>query len=130
MQRVYTGGPVDYAALDRTHVWRHVLALRDPAWDWYCPICANQDKPDDATIMDRNMDALLSSARAIFKLDGLFTVGTPVEIYVKMQQAPTSVCIVHQAGMPGVFVRWWEQMGAAVVFHESEAIEWLARSRV
>lgn len=128
--KVYTGGAVDYAAMDRTHVWRHALEIAAPAFDWYCPICANGDKPDDLTIMLRNNEALKSADRAIFLLDGMFTVGTPLEIEAKVRQGPSSVCILHTVHRrPGLFVRWWQESGAHVAFTKSEALEWLMKSR-
>lgn len=127
---VYTGGAVDYDHLNRTHIWRHELELRAPSWHWYCPICANADKPDDATVMLRNDKALTRADRAIFVLDGSFTVGTPIEINQKVRQGAWSVCIVHAASRdPGLFVRWWMAQGATVVYNLDEALAWLAASR-
>ena len=122
-QFVYSGGAVDYGHRQRTHLWRH--RLESPTWAVYCPICANDDFPDLQTLMMRNELALFTAARCVFLLDGMFTVGTPVEIYQRItHRPPPTVCLIHP-GDPGAFVRTWAAAGAAVVQSVEEAIEWL-----
>lgn len=123
---VYAGGPVDYA--DEAHDWRHDLG-RLPGVAVYCPICANADGPADDVIMERNRMALLAADRAVFLLDGRFTVGTPIEIAYRLEhRGPASVAIVHTAGQPGVFVRVWARAGVLVLPSWEGLDQWLLRS--
>lgn len=125
---VYAGGAVDYAHRDRTHLWRHDLDEYTDM-DIYCPICANEDHPGIDKIMLRNELALFTAKRCVFLLDGSFTVGTPVEIALRIERRhPSTICIVHTAGEPGVFVQTWARMGAVVLPSMSGVPQWLGRS--
>ena len=124
MRSCTPGDPLSYAHRDQSDGWRHRLA--EHGWEVYCPLCANTDSPDDATIMERNDTALLSTDRAVFLLDGWFTVGTPVEIQRRVDlRNPTTAAIVHTAGKPGVFVRTWQRQGVLVVPSFEELTPWL-----
>lgn len=125
---VYAGGAVDYNSRAQTHFWRHNLEGSPYAKDVYCPICANDDKPDLHTLMLRNELALFLAERCVFLLDGLFTVGTPVEISMRMSRhrPAASTCIIHPA-KPGAFVLTWQAQGATLVQTQEEAISWLHR---
>lgn len=124
---VYAGGPVDYAHREATHQWRHDLAEMS-SLAVYCPICANADHPDIDTIMRRNELALLKAERAVFLLDGRFTVGTPIEIALRVEHRhPSSVAIVHTAGEPGVFVKVWARMGVLVLPSWEGMPQWLGK---
>lgn len=119
---VYAGGPIDYGT-SKGHPWRHDLEAAGV--EVFCPVCANSDQPLDKDLMMRNELGLLLASRAVFLLDGTFTVGTPVEIALRMERRhPSTVCIVHPAE-PGAFVRTWRRAGAAVVGSVEEAIKWL-----
>jgi hypothetical protein len=112
---IYAGGAIDHAKREASHQWRHDLEAFAPTYRVYCPLCANEDKPGLDEIVRRNEEALLTADRAVFLLDGTFTVGTPVEIYLRMQRRdPATVAIVHP-DEPGVFVQMWQEMGALVV---------------
>ena len=125
---VYAGGAIDYADRERTHKWRHDLAKMTMPTPVYCPICANQDEADDETIMRRNTTALATAARAVFLLDGTYTVGTPVEIGQRVAYLPPETVAIVHPGPPGVFVRVWQKNGVFVVPTFEELEPWL-RSR-
>lgn len=127
VRTIYAGGPVDYGQRERTHGWRHDLAAAVPGWEVYCPICANSDQPDLDTLMRRNEIALYRSDRGVFLLDGLFTVGTPIEIAMKVEHGPYNVAIVNQAGEPGAFLKVWQRMGVTLLSSMSEVPEWLEK---
>lgn len=127
---IYAGGAIDYT--DNGHQWRHDLegyiGVRD-RFLVYCPICANKNSYTAAAaadLMARNEAALLRADICVFLLDGTFTVGTPVEIYMRLQaKGPAGILIVHANGAPGMFVAAWEAAGVAVVESWEEAAQWL-----
>ena len=94
----------------------------------YCPICAAADYDTDIDIMRSNQQALMGADRAVFLLDGTFTIGTPVEIEIWSRlRDPRLAAIVHP-DKPGLFVRQWHRDGFHVVRSMGEAVEWLRQS--
>lgn len=125
---LYAGGAIDYADRERTHEWRHEIERRQSRLAVYCPLCANADNPGVETLMRRNELALLRADRAVFLLDGSFTVGTPVEVALRVaRRHPSTVCIVHTAGSPGAFVKHWQSQGVEVRLRMEDLWGWLDR---
>lgn len=128
--KVYAGGPIDYSTGHAKLPHALIDALAFAGVEVYCPQCENtmpsgEVEPDDFRIMDRNKAALARANRAVFLLDGTFTVGTPVEIadWIKIHRA-RAAAIVHP-GEPGLFVRMWALQGVKVFKTVEEAAAWL-----
>lgn len=118
--KVYAGGAIDYVKPGDGHTWRHGLP-----GDVFCPICENATGADALQVIRRNTEALLAADRAVFLLDGTFTVGTPIEISVRLEHAPVATVAIVHPGVPGVYVRFWGSLGVPVLGDLGAARRWL-----
>lgn len=75
--------------------------------------------------MARNASALEMADLALFRLDGTFTIGTPIEIAVRQESKPQGVAIWIDPDMDSLFTRWFARKGALVLRSEEEVKTWL-----
>ena len=106
--RLYVGGPVDYAKQD-PHGLFHMFGEEG----LYCPMCQFREGESAATTISRNMEACLSAQWAVFFLTGEYTVGTPIEAWLRAEASPDRTVIISGSG--GLFVRYWSEKGARIV---------------
>lgn len=118
--RLYLGGPIDYTV--DGHDWRH------HGWDEFevlCPVCMNQAaNKSDREILKTNDTALRTAEVAILLLDG-FSVGTPVEAYLRVGTGKPTVLVHPQP--QGVFVRYWSSLPHVHVASSLDDARYFAR---
>jgi hypothetical protein len=125
---VYIAQALDYAGGHEGHMarWFHSpYPGFPPGVEIYCPHCEFIPGETVQATMIRNTKALTSADALIGIYDGAPSFGMPVEIWTKAHAAAHRVCIIHP-GKPGVYVRWLESIGVAVVGSAVEALKWVS----
>lgn len=128
---VYCGGAIDYDPDRHATSWIHDLVERidffkpPVSLGVYCPRCTNADA-SEAETMARNAHFLRQAELALFRLDGTFTIGTPIEIDRRLTARPAGVAVWVDRGLEsGLFVREFSLRGAVLLHEREEAAEWL-----
>jgi hypothetical protein len=123
---VYVAGAIDYAPGAETHLQQgaaHQARFFPDDVEVFCPKCENRYETDVYELMARNWGAVKRAAALVAFIEpGVFSFGTPVEIWEKCKEAPRRVVIVHGGdGKPGAFVQYLRMQGATIIDHETLA---------
>lgn len=101
------------------------MALQDSI-KVFCPRCAVEPTDTDDDILNRNFEQVYAAPLAVFRIDGTFTIGTPIEMQQRVQTRPAGTVIWADLDFAGgLFIRRFVAMGALLATDESEVRSWL-----